>query len=907
MISKIFYTGLFIFSFVALAVLLRAGALSPAQAGFNTQDLAGSWTCWDLGAADPCQRTLRGVDALSADYAWAVGEDGLAIRWDGQGWRETETPTNALLTDVSIVSETEVWAVGGERDDSTFHYQLVLFRWDGDAWQSMPITPTSVVLPIWSIEILPSGEGMLAGWNGAFWYDGQEWEQIYLGAVYGLSLLSANDGWLVGPQGKLLHWDGHELTGHDHPWPHPSPPPDMYDVDMAAADDVWAVGASSQLWHWDGQEWVAVSAPPFAGSHLVRAVSMVSSDDGWALTRFAHTGSGFLWRWDGQEWRSRAALDGEGWGLKLSGSDNGWVVGQHGQALQWDGDWWGERPTSFGQAIDGVAADDVWIGGPAANFWHWNGQQWSAVDNPAMTSIRDLQMLAANDGWAVGEAGAILRWNGAIWNPVDSPTTATLTALSMLNGAFGWAVSGDGEILRWDGQEWSLEDSPVSGYMFDVHAVSQTDAWIAGQSFLLRWNGDEWLPADAPGSFNAFYLSILMLGDDDGWLASNDTLWRWDGETWAEEHDNPTPFNLSSLAALSAGDGWAVGGDGLIMRWDGSQWRLFATPTTLRLTDMVMVSETDGWIVGPEALLRWDGEAWTAQMPPSPLPFNVAYWGLEALSPTAVWAVGQTAGWRSLISHWDGRRWTRQFAPSSFQLNSISMLSPDVGWAVGVSTALRWDGSLWQPVEIPAGAFALQAVDVTAADDVWVVGQRTGGFIWHWDGQEWHDMTPESTPGLFGLSMLSDVEGWAVGLNDAILYWDGEEWTSVTPPVSGSFQAVQALASDDVWILGSNGDPLILHWDGEDWHVESLPETPPLESLHFSAPDNGWAVGREGALLHWNGEMWQPVTSPSGSHYRAVIAVSGSDAWAVGEGPIVRYQEPPSFDFHVYLPAVLRE
>src|SRR6185312_5959056 len=93
---------------------------------------------------------LRGVHAVTADDAWAVGGfyDGTRSRtliehWNGSSWRVTQSPspgqgTDDFLDGVTATSHTDAWAVGQAlgTTDAT-HSQTVILHWNGSAWTRM--------------------------------------------------------------------------------------------------------------------------------------------------------------------------------------------------------------------------------------------------------------------------------------------------------------------------------------------------------------------------------------------------------------------------------------------------------------------------------------------------------------------------------------------------------------------------------------------------------------------------------------------------------------------------------------------------------------------------------------------------------------------------------------------------
>jgi hypothetical protein len=338
--------------------------------------------------------------------------------------------------------------------------------------------------------------------------------------------------------------------------------------------------------------------------------------------------------------------------------------------------------------------------------------------------------------------------------------------------------------------------------------------------------------------------------------------------------------------------------------------------------------------------------------------------GVDALSRTDAWVVGNThvegGGYGPpFVRRWDGVEWAE--APLNTPegvlwntLEDVVAIAPNDAWAVGsvlhrlavpvevddpydtvdvtdTPLALRWDGSTWSPVDIPAppgpASMSLRGVDAVSATDVWAVGYsyRYGEtvshtLIEHWDGQKWTlvpspDVLPDN--GLYDVSALSATDVWAVGdtsdgetdtQQPLILHWDGTSWSSMpVPPVPGWplwLHDVEAVAVDDVWAVGfttvgSAHEPLILHWDGEQWTrvLDGVqPGARQLIGVSASSSSDVWAVGgfptgdgvTAGPALvqHWDGRDWARdassdlPSSPGG--LSDVATLPDGETWAVG-------------------------
>ena len=216
---------------------------------------------------------------------------------------------------------------------------------------------------------------------------------------------------------------------------------------------------------------------------------------------------------------------------------------------------------------------------------------------------------------------------------------------------------------------------------------------------------------------------------------------------------------------------------------------------------------------------EWDGETWTQlQVPSGSNPPN-HYGAAIAEYPTRNSIVlfigrGIAGSLRSRTHAWDGQGWALQ-APSSAPsprwmarmahdpvsdrvilfggLGSTSSPNPTFGdtWA--------WDGTDWTqltPISSPPARFAhSMCLDPTTGQILLFGGQSSTGFFndtWTWTGSTWQQLSPLSTsPSIRdGASMVADTTqnrvllfGGGMGSlqYDDTWAWDGQDWTLLTP------------------------------------------------------------------------------------------------------------------------------
>jgi hypothetical protein len=333
---------------------------------------------------------LNGVSALSASDAWAVGYNAagpLIVHWDGTTWSPAGTPglggaTDATLNAVSMVSPADGWAVGSYLSPGPKGaFSFLILRWNGTSWTQLPAPAPGH------------------------------------GALRGVSMVSATDGWAVGVESTnqggaavALHWDG--TTWTQAPVPRGGGVSDLYGVSAASASDAWAVGARGAVTmavHWDGTRWTLAATPSPGTESSLAGVSDASPSDAWAVGLYgvANAAKSLTLHWDGTTWQ-RVSAPSPGQGAPSS------------------------VPVNELAAVAVTFSPDVWsagdyavpaVGGQAAMTVHWNGSRWTRVANPGGTAysfLSGVSMVSPSDGWAVGRNDGtgqpiILHWNGTSW------------------------------------------------------------------------------------------------------------------------------------------------------------------------------------------------------------------------------------------------------------------------------------------------------------------------------------------------------------------------------------------------------------------------------------------------------------------------------------------------------------
>ncbi|MGI8447754.1 MAG: hypothetical protein ACR2MP_11365 [Streptosporangiaceae bacterium] len=265
---------------------------------------------------------------------------------------------------------------------------------------------------------------------------------------------------------------------------------------------------------------------------------------------------------------------------------------------------------------------------------------------------------------------------------------------------------------------------------------------------------------------------------------------------------------------------------------------------------------------------------------------------------------------------------------TSNQLYSVAAVSPGDAWAAGASAGsgggenqplvLHWNGISWKPVAVPGLAgFYLPAVAASSASDVWLFAASAGGGspkAVRWNGSQWVTIPlPAGSYYPDEAVVLSPTDAWVAGpqqpctgsgaaevCSTTLYHWDGSSWSPFTLPLTaGESTELSASSPTNVWVVGASNpcvasrcsySPVAYHWNGSAWL-----KAPPLPLVHsYYQPDvaagakknvwvSGWSAtraGQPGRLMHWNGRRWQIIDASSDLLAESPLVTDGArGAW----------------------------
>jgi photosystem II stability/assembly factor-like uncharacterized protein len=283
-------------------------------------------------------------------------------------------------------------------------------------------------------------------------------------------------------------------------------------VSLVDANNGWVVGVSAVILHTTngGTTWAAQTSGLSSPLNKLSGVKFINSTTGLicASRNTATTPTGYVLKTTdgGSTWNQMISFtDRNVYGISMSDASNAWIARGYGVTTDTDqiiastdgGSAWSAQTTGVTQTlrtVQAVSGSVMYAGGGLNGTMGIvikttdGGANWTIVlDSGTTTSlICLLSFINASTGWVVGNGGIIYKTTdgGTNWTAQTSGTAVTLTGVCFVDANNGWAVGNTGTILRTvnGGTTWTTETCPVTTNLTGVSFVNATNGWITGAS-----------------------------------------------------------------------------------------------------------------------------------------------------------------------------------------------------------------------------------------------------------------------------------------------------------------------------------------------------------------------------------------------------------------------------------------
>ena len=214
---------------VLRAVLpLALGDALAAGDGVILEEHAGHWT--PIAGALAASARITGLAVAPSGDVWAVGASGRVLRASGGAWRQASVTRDSVrevdLEAIAMEAPDDGWAVGGYGGgDGGVGDRTALFHYSGGAWM----------------------------------VDHEPLAAVTMGALFGVAMVSPDDGWAVGgtSQSLILRYHAGLWAPLTKIWPD-----GLRAIAMISPREGWAVGQEGLILHERDGVWVDAYANP---------------------------------------------------------------------------------------------------------------------------------------------------------------------------------------------------------------------------------------------------------------------------------------------------------------------------------------------------------------------------------------------------------------------------------------------------------------------------------------------------------------------------------------------------------------------------------------------------------------------------------------------------------------------
>ncbi len=341
---------------ISLVAVLLCGSIGLAAAQNNNLTSVTSPTSTNLNAVCIVNNATGsdGTNDLTLLNAWAVGDGGTIVFWDGMSWTTVTSPTSANLYSVAFTNPTNGWAVGGSGNTGVIlHYNGTWSEWNVVSFSTAGSGSDAINATLYAVTMTHDG----------------------------------TTGWIVGANGIALVWGDGTWYGMTDVSQNTLRAVSVVDASM----DAWAVGDGGTIIHYDGQSWSPMTSNTIAPLYAIQAFA-----DGSAFAAGGTGDQGTVLMLNGTTWsqftnfqfgtgNTTSSLNSIIYSMAFTNESAGWAVGSNGMVMYWSGNVW--------ECDSQVADVDL------------NGV--SIVHNDG----------GSTQAWTVGDSGKILAFNGTNWVP----------------------------------------------------------------------------------------------------------------------------------------------------------------------------------------------------------------------------------------------------------------------------------------------------------------------------------------------------------------------------------------------------------------------------------------------------------------------------------------------------------
>jgi hypothetical protein len=362
---------------IGLIAVFLCGSIGLAGAQTSSLNSVTSPTSTNLNAVCIVNNATgtSGTNDITLLNAWAVGDGGTIVFWDGMSWTTVTSPTSANLYSVAFTNATNGWAVGGSGNTGVIlHYNGTWSEWKIVSFTTTANGRDIINSTLYAVSLTHDGmsgwivgaNGIALGWGDGTWYGMTQVSQNTLRAVSVVD--NAVDAWAVGDGGTIVHWNGQSWSPMTSNTNAPLYAVQVFNDNMGFA--AGGTGSQGTVLMLNGTTWAQYTNFQFGTGNttsnlnsIIYSMSFSNESAGWAVGS-----NGMVMYWSGSVWECNAQVtDVDLKGVSIVHNDGGstqaWTVGNSGKILAFNGtNWVPEFPIAAIPVLLGIGLIAVLLG-----------------------------------------------------------------------------------------------------------------------------------------------------------------------------------------------------------------------------------------------------------------------------------------------------------------------------------------------------------------------------------------------------------------------------------------------------------------------------------------------------------------------------------------------------------------
>ena len=276
--------------------------------------------------------------------------------------------------------------------------------------------------------------------------------------------------------------------------------------------------------------------------------------------------------------------------------------------------------------------------------------------------------------------------------------------------------------------------------------------------------------SDSTGT--TFY-SIDMLNDYFVFAGGNNgKIWYNGGNSWSEEDVPTCSYSITDIEIINQTNAYAINTDYgagylRVYKFNGSIWSEVEEYPGNYAKCITATDANHIWIGDENGKIHF---------------FNGSSWStidLDYSSINQIYAIDSdnvlACDSNEKLIHYNGIGWAefKDFEDDDFNVHQIKALSMSDIWGAGTDGKIvHYNGSDWTYYDINEyftyiSYHWVNDISIVSTDDVWFACD--GGLILHWDGIKMREKTTPTNKDMYGIKMLGNRKGYAVGESGVIL------------------------------------------------------------------------------------------------------------------------------------------